>query len=88
MLAVVVNMVLPQSWWAWVLFTLCLTGRIFFHAHHLLDVVMGALLAFTVCNIANVLLIAPSCTWTTLVLAQAVAMVGLTYAYKDEKQIH
>ena len=86
-LALVSGMEFSRPWLVWVMLVLCATGRIFFHAHHMLDVTIGVVISFAVCHSANLLLMGPSCSWATLVLVQAGALVGLAFSYKDERRL-
>jgi membrane-associated phospholipid phosphatase len=84
--AVVSSMFFPLAWSPWVLLSLCMSGRLFFHAHHLLDVLVGAGIAATVCHVIQRCLMGPAATWATMSIIQFCSAVVFVLIYKDKKR--
>lgn len=70
---------------AWILCVLTYTGRIYFHAHHMLDVLAGGFIAYGVCHVFGTLLVGPKCTWTTLFLIQIVSVAIIILSHDRNK---
>jgi len=80
-------MLFPLAWSPWVLLSLCMSGRLFFQAHHVLDVLVGAGLAAVVCHAIRGWLMGSRCPWATMAIVQCGAAMLFVLLYKDKKRM-